>query len=251
MTSVTIATPMYGGQCSGAFTKSLINTIPALLEAGISVSFIDIYNESLITRARDLLTHIFLANKTDYLLFIDADQTFRPEDVIAMIKSDKDIIGAPVPMKGINWSRVKQAAKADKQNLEEYSGIFNVNFLPDFLKTTKEIKLSDPVEVLYVGTGMLLIKRSVFEKMEDLVSTYTHDGANIPDSNIITGQTKIKNFWNTTVVDGRLLSEDYNFCNMWKSTGGKIYVYLLAKVSHIGNYIFSGVIFDQDSINRK
>lgn len=247
---VTIATPMYGGQCTGVFTKSLIGTMSALLNSGVDVSFIDIYNESLITRARNTLTHMFLQSDSDYLLFIDADQSFRAQDIIDMIAIDVDIIGAPVPMKGLNWDRIRKAAVAEKQNLQDYSAMYNINFLPDYLKNVSEIRLSEPVEVLYIGTGMMLIKRSVFEKMQDNVGSYTYDSAQLDEWNIIPGVTKVKDFWNTAVVDGRLLSEDYNFCSMWRNAGGKVYTYLLAKVTHMGTYAFSGSIFDPSQVKQ-
>lgn len=245
---ITIATPMYGGMCSGAFAKSLTGSIIALAKAGVGVSFIDLYNESLITRARNTLTNIFLQGTSDYLLFIDADQTFNSEDILRMIAADKEIIGAPVPMKGINWEAVRKAAIDGKQNLQDFSGIFNINFLPDFKQDNKQIALSEPIEVLYVGTGMMLIKREVFEKLSDKVSEYTYDGSAMPQYNLAPRESKIKNFWETAVVDGRLLSEDYNFCNMWRETEGKIYVDLLAKVIHIGTYHFAGSIFDKEAV---
>lgn len=241
---VTIATPMYGGQCSGDFTKSLINTISSLLNAGIDVSFIDLYNESLITRARDTLTHMFLNTDSEYLLFIDADQSFIPEDILAMLSFDKDIVGAPVPTKGINWERIRKAAVANKEDLKNFSSIYNINFLPNYFNSNSKINLAEPVEVLYIGTGMMLIKRDVFETLGNIVESYLYDGSPIIHNDIIPGQTKIKNFWKTNIVNDKLLSEDYNFCNMWRESGGKIYAYLLAKVSHIGNYSFSGSIFD-------
>lgn len=241
---------MYGGQCTGLFTKSLVQAMAELSEAGLEVSFIDIYNESLITRARNTLTHMFLALDSDYLLFIDADQSFRTKDILAMIAANVDIIGAPVPMKGINWDRIRNAAIAQKENLQDYSALYNVNFLPDYFKNVSEIRLSEPVEVLYVGTGMMLIKKSVFEKMSPLVQSYIYDSSPLTDFNIIPGVTEIKDFWNTSIVDGRLLSEDYSFCSIWRNSGGKIYTYLLAKVQHMGNYVFAGSIFDPSQIRQ-
>lgn len=246
---VTIATPMYGGQCSGAFAKSLINTMITLSSQGIRVSFIDLYNESLITRARNTLTHMFLNSESDALLFIDADQTFRAYDVLRMINADKDVIGAPVPMKNINWDKVRQAALAGKENLERFSGFYNVNLLPGTAENQK-ILLNEPLEVLYVGTGMMMIKRQVFEKLADSVQEYNYDGTPMPVENIMPGQTKIKNFWATDVVGGRLLSEDYNFCSMWRNAGGSIHVDLLAKVNHLGTYAFSGDFIDPDSVKN-
>lgn len=236
---LTIATPMYGGQCSGIFTKSLIAAIPKLTAAGIEVDYIDLYNESLITRARNTLTQMFLNSKSDRLLFIDADQSFRAEDIVRMIQSEKDIIAAPVPMKGINWNNVKKAAVAGNDNLHDYTGIFNVNILPESINEDGSIKIENPLEVLHAGTGMMMITRKVFETLSDLVDEYKYDGNPMPEINIV-GGTMIKNFWETKVVDGRLLSEDYNLCSLWRSTGGKVYVDLLSKVVHLGSYAFAG-----------
>lgn len=236
---LTIATPMYGGQCSGIFTKSLIIAIPKLAAAGIEVDYIDLYNESLITRARNTLTQMFLNSKSDRLLFIDADQSFRAEDILRMIQSDKDIIAAPVPMKGINWPNVKKAALGGSDNLFDYTGIFNVNILPGTIKEDGSMNVDNPLEVLHAGTGMMLISRKVFETLSDLVEEYGYDGSPMPKENLVSG-TKIKNFWDTKVVDGRLLSEDYNFCSLWRSTGGQVYVDILSRVVHLGSYAFSG-----------
>jgi hypothetical protein len=71
MAHITIATPMYGGMCSGVYMKSIIELVKALANANHTVNFIDIANESLITRARNLLTEMFLRTNSDYLLFID------------------------------------------------------------------------------------------------------------------------------------------------------------------------------------
>ena len=73
---------MYGGMASGVYSKSLVNTFLQLASKGYNIEYADIYNESLITRARNALTHLFLKSDAEYLLFIDADQSFRPEDVV-------------------------------------------------------------------------------------------------------------------------------------------------------------------------
>ena len=243
---LTIATPMYGGQCTGIFTKSLLHAANALAQEGISLSFLDIYNESLITRARNTLTHAFMQSDSDYLLFIDADQSFNANDIIRMIRHDKDIVAATVPMKAINWANVKKAAELGKDNLPMYTGIFNVNLLKPFEKDEK-VTVSDPVEVLYAGSGMMLIKRGVFEKLSDLVNSYKYDGSPIPGFGLEHG-TMVKDYWFTSVVDDRLLSEDYNLCSLWRNQGGKVYVDLLARVVHVGTYHFSGTLIDPSTV---
>ena len=54
----------------------------------------------------------------------------------------------------------------DPNQLEEYTGDFVFN-----PSGTSEIKLTEPVEVLEIGTGFMLVKREVFEKFRDSLST--------------------------------------------------------------------------------
>ena len=59
-----IATPMYGGQCTGEFCLSLFETGRVLTRHNIPHDFQDILGESLITRARNFLAdHFVRSNK--------------------------------------------------------------------------------------------------------------------------------------------------------------------------------------------
>lgn len=231
-----IATPMYGGICHGAYFKSMINLVNILAKKGYQVNYSELSNESLITRARNTLTEIFLRTGYDYLLFIDSDQGFDAEMVVKMIEEEEMLIGAAVPMKGINWDRVKKAAKEDKEDLSQFTAIYNVNISPE----QKEILRNNPsqkVEVDYIGTGLMLIHRDVFEQLKDSTPSYKSDQHST--GGISYGE-EVYNFWRTEIDQdsSRLLSEDYNFCKMWKSVGGKIYLAPYVKVVHVGTYWF-------------
>lgn len=236
MAHITIATPMYGGMCSGSYMKSVIELMKVLNNAGYQFSFIDIANESLITRARNTLTEIFLRSMSDYLLFIDADQGFDANGVLQMINENVDLIGAAVPMKAINWDRIKKAATEGKTDLEKYTAIYNVNMNKEQKFTLKE-NPNQKVEVDYIGTGMMLISRNVFETIKKNIAQYRCDQQYI--GGIVFGDP-IYDFWQTTIdIDSeRLLSEDYQFCKLWKKSGGKIYLAPYVRVSHVGTYWF-------------
>jgi hypothetical protein len=233
---ISIATPMYGGVCHGIFLKGIMSLINELKSRGHEVLYHDLYNESLITRARNTLTEIFLRTDSDVLVFIDADQGFDHIGVCKMIEEDVDIIGAPVPMKGINWEKVGNAARDGKTDLQKYTAIYNVNISQE----QKEVLLKNPldrVEVIYVGTGLIAIKRNVFDSLKTNVGQYR------TDQNGLGGIQKgdgIYDFWNTGIdaASERLLSEDYQFCQLWKNTGGKIYLAPYVKVTHAGTYWF-------------
>lgn len=236
MKGITIATPMYGGVCHGAYLKSMLNLVAGLSKKGYKVNYQDLSNESLITRARNTLTEMFLRTYNDYLLFIDSDQGFDPDMVIKMIEENEMLVGAAVPMKGINWESVRNAAKNDKKNLSDFTSIYNVNIS----KEQKEILKQNPgkkVEVDYIGSGLMLIHRNVFQKLKEHTPSYISDQESV--GGISYGET-VYDFWRTEIdpESNRLLSEDYNFCKMWKNLGGKIYLAPYVKVVHVGTYWF-------------
>jgi hypothetical protein len=244
---IMIATPMYGGQCYGIYAKSLLEAAPFLEKNGYIVDFVDLYNESLITKARNTLAHMFLKSDNDYLLFIDADQSFRGEDILRMLKHDKDIIAAPVPKKIINWENVVKAASRGSTNYETYSGNFNINMNPASSSSSSGIRYKEPLEVNSVGTGMMLIKRNVFDVLTQLGLEKFKTDSVLP---FIQSGELITDFFHTTTIDQTFRSEDMNFCKLWTESGGKIYVDLLAKVKHMGSYAFSGTIIDHTKIEN-
>lgn len=237
--SIFIATPMYGGMCHGSYAKSVFNTMKALLDNGYEVQYRDMYNNSIITEARDLFTQMFLKSKYDYLLFVDADQSFKADDVLRMLKEDKDIIGGVVPKKRINWHSVAQALQhgVPVDLLNKFSGEFNLALLPN---QEQPDNFNESFEVSHIGTGMMLIKREVFEKLKDKVRSYIYMGSGVEGIN--NGDT-IYEFWKTDISDdGSWMGEDVNFCYMWRKFGGKVYAAPYTKTTHVGSYEFSGTL---------
>jgi len=236
MKHITIATPMYGGVCHGAYLKSIMSLTNLLGKRGYTANYSDLSNESLITRARNTLTEMFLRSNSDYLLFIDSDQGFNADGVLKMIEEGVDVIGAAVPMKGINWNRVKAAALAGQDDLAKHSAIYNFNATQDQKNSIKENPLSI-VEVDYVGSGLMLISRNALQSLKEVTPSYRSDQTKT--GGILYGET-IYDFWRTDIdpESNRLLSEDYNFCKVWKDQGGKIYLAPYVKVVHVGTYWF-------------
>ena len=228
--SIFLATPMYGGMCSGEYSKSILTLSNALADEGWNLDTAFIYNESLINRARNDLAKMFLESNCTHLLFIDADIAFLPKDIIKLVKEDKEIIGGMYPLKNIDWNKIKSAIMAG--NPDFYKNAFNYVF------TTKDgrhkIEENGLQEVSAIGTGYMLIKREVFDKIK--AEEYINNSAMFKESkNKIT-----KNFFSLSIDDetNMLLSEDYYFCKSWTKTGGKIYLATYAKAKHIGTYQF-------------
>jgi len=241
---VRIATPMYGGNCKGIYLDSVFNLVFELIKNGHEVSMSKIYNESLVTRARNNLAHEFLKSNADLLLFIDADEGFNAEEVARMINSGKDLIGGVYPMKNINWDQVRQAVLSGKDNLSDYSGFFAVNILSE--KTP--INFNDPFQVTQIGTGMMCISRKVFEEMKPHCKSYAlnkSDGSFDLDDLVV-------EYFKTEVTDEHiLLSEDYYFCEKWRELGGEVWAAPWVNIIHAGDYGFSGKFFNDVSLRNE
>jgi len=80
-----VATPMYGGMCSGPYCRSVSDLRGLCAEAGIPMQTYFLYNESLITRARNMCCDEFLRSDCTHLMFWDADIGAEPKDVLAMM----------------------------------------------------------------------------------------------------------------------------------------------------------------------
>jgi hypothetical protein len=235
-----VATPMYGGQCYGYFTQSVLQLNNYFRDHNVSSMFSFMFNESLITRARNALTNAFLKTDCTHLFFIDSDIGFNPPDVIRMIEADKEVIGGIYPKKEINWSSVKRAMDngVEFKDLKHHTGSFVVNLVGYAGEVT--VPVNEPCEIYNAGTGFLLIKREVFEKLSPLVPTYKNDVHDL--GNTMAGQEEIKEFFATSIEPEteRLLSEDYHFCYIWRKAGGKVYAAPWATLTHNGTYSFEG-----------
>lgn len=233
-TRVFIATPMYGGMGHIGYIASMIRLVILLTERNIKYTIKMLPSESLITRGRNKLCHMFLEDeKATHLLFIDADIAFNPEDIIQLLLLDKDVIGLPYAIKDIKWERIRNVMTNGTISIEKLKEagqhvVFNVEKIEDLTKVDNNM-----IRVKEIGTGLMMIKRSVITKMieanPDLYSI-DYNQEHCP---------KIYHLFDTIIdKDRRFLSEDYAFCKLWKLLGGEIYLYLPVKTIHFGPYPF-------------
>ena len=286
-----LAVPMYGGQCAGMFTRSVADLSAICTKHGIPLQLFFLFNESLVTRARNYCVDEFMRSGATHLMFIDSDIGFNPQDVIALLamqndESEYDVIGGPYPKKCISWEKIKQAvdkgmADENPNNLEKYVGDYVFN-----PKTTqREIPLNQPVEVLEIGTGFMMVRRKTFEDYQkafphlwykpDHVRTEHFDGTReimayfdcvidrgyghedmfkLLDDVAAGGdstelQARAKQMRDVEkVASKRYLSEDYMFCYNVQKMGAKVFFCPWMQLQHVGSYIFGGSLADLASI---
>ena len=234
-----VATPMYGGMCHGVYTQSVLSMPGVLAQSGIEVVFSFMFNESLIQRARNLLSANFLKTDCTHLMFIDSDIRFNPADIAKMVEADKEVICGIYPKKEINWSTVRTAMDSGitGDSLKYHTGSFVVNLVDYANEVT--VPIYEPVQIWNGGTGFMLIKREVLEKLQTVVKSYVND---VLDLSGTMGRERIYEFFPVFIEEGteRLLSEDYGFCKIARDNGISIWAAPWASLAHMGSYLFEG-----------
>ena len=228
MTKVYLPVICYNHTVLSHFMFSVMQLVFEGQRRGISFSLDCIYFESLIARARNAAAANFLNQPDcDYMMFIDSDISFEPESFFSLLKADKDVVSGLYPKKYINSSKVKNLADRNLlNNYEELCTDFATEIKLD--KNTKQIE-----EVNYAATGFMLFKKRVFSQIANEVP-------NIAYKNDIDGYMgygdKFYDFFPCKVneVTKKYESEDYGFCNLYKSIGGKIYVDTTCNLTHYG-----------------
>lgn len=242
-----IATPMYGGQCSGMFTKSTNDLAMTCTKYGIDIKFYYLFNESLITRARNYCVDEFLRSDCTHLIFIDSDIGFDFKDVLTLLHLCEDdenygVITGPYPKKTIAWEKIKVAVEkgfADQNpfNLDHFVGDYVFNPA----EGVTEFSLFEPVEIREGGTGFMMIHRKVFERYAKAYPELSYKPDHIRTEHF-DGTREITAFFDC-VIDPetkRYLSEDYMFSQYARKAGVKIWLCPWMQLKHVGTYTFGG-----------
>ena len=225
---VYIAMPCYGDM-KVETCVSLIDTFSALGGSGVECRFKSV-KSSLVTHGRNLLTAGFLDSGFDYMLFVDADVEFKPEAVMRMLVPEKDIICTPYRNKEDPWISRYSVKFEDKNNIK--------------------ILEWDLVEIEEGPAGLMLIHRSVFEKLMDkhpeLKVNFNKATREKMNKEIGAVEDAINrymyNFWDTTfrLDTGEWKGEDLAFCELAREAGFKIYANLDSWTTHHGSYGWKG-----------
>jgi len=198
---VMIGYPCYDGkalvQAMNAINYSLFN--PAICVE--KVQFMN--GDSLVSRARNKVTGYFLSSDCEYLMFIDSDITFAPEQINMLRAQEKGVIGGIYLKKTLPYQPVSNSFIEQEGNLQ----------------VMREI-----------GTGFMMIHRSVFEKIREKFPERNFKREN-DEPELKSGYY---DYFGVGVVNGRYLSEDYYFCHLAREAGFKIYYDPSIIVTHHG-----------------
>lgn len=210
MTKIHFLTPCYGGNITEVCFSSYLGFTIMAMQNGINFQIDTLSNESNVNRARNSCAAKFLSGDCSHLMFVDADIQFNPQDIVKLVNHDKDIVGGIYPQKTLPPKMVVNTLNNSEQQ-------------------------GDLIEVGTLGTGFMLIKRSVFEKMIEEGATPYVDAIGLsPEEN-----ANQYDFFQCTIDSkGRYLTEDWSFCRRWRQLGGKIWADTKIALAHVGYYRF-------------
>lgn len=220
-TPVMICTPVYR-DCSWQYTRALVDTCITLDRFGAHHRCQMVIGNSNLPRARNELVAEFLASDCATMIFIDSDMGWVPNDVLRLLSSEHEVIGA-VGRK-----------RTDAPNKDP--NVWCAWFLGQDLETDD----FGAIKVGGVGTGFLKIDRSAFEK----IAAAEPDRKRRPLAHMSdkVGQGFYDFFRFGDGPNGECIGEDYQFCNTWRSIGNSVWIDPAIALTHVGSHSYEGSI---------
>ena len=208
--SLFLATPIHG-DASAAFAESMAVTMATFARDRVGFERFVVHGDSLVHRARNAIAHRFLASDCTHLLMVDADMEFSPADVLALAAANVDVVGGVCSRKVLGSGPVLTPLEGG------------------------EVREDGLVEVARIGTGFMLISRSSLERIaaaypDDVYVASTGDAGHA-------GQD-VHAFFQSPLLGRELISEDFFFCDRWRSVGGRVWAHPGVRPGHVGSYTY-------------
>jgi hypothetical protein len=253
-----ILTPCYGSLCYVNYVQCIIATKELLNSYNIDIVIEFCRNDSLVSRARNnLVAKAMNDPRMTHMLFIDADITWDPADVLKLLIADKSLVGGVYPIKYYDWSKltkdkngqydpdvidkwldIKKKSQFNNTISDEYMIQhrmlrYNINYIDNVLSIDANL-----ARVKHLATGFMMFKRCVVDQMAIAYpkTKYTDDVGFLKGS-----ENKFAYaLFDCGVEDDHYYSEDWLFCHRWTKMGGNIYINVSINLTHTGNEDYKG-----------
>lgn len=253
-TKVYILTPCYGSLCFVNYVKCIMATSDMFRSLGIGFSLEFCRNDSLVSRARNnLVAKAMNDPEMTHILFIDADITWNPSDILKLIICNKALCGGVYPLKHYYWERLtanpeknfikdvlERKKKSDfhahisnEQMIQHNLLRYNINYMNNVLSIDNNL-----AKVRHLATGFMMIKRSTIEKMSQAFPSTKYTD----DVGFLQGKENDYAYalFDCGVEDNHYYSEDWLFCHRWSKMGGSIWLDVTINLVHTGNEDYNG-----------
>lgn len=199
---ILLATVSYDSP-DAAYTYSIARSRQALQEDRRRTSYLLLQGNCHVDDARNTVVADFLASDCTDLVFLDADVSWEPEQLVELCRRKEDVIGGVYPFRR-ETSKYEMPVRHIRGNLEPKDGILEVDGLP---------------------TGFLKIRRNVLQGMARESESYVKNGKTIP---II---------FERDVFEGGRRGGDIGFCMKWREMGGKVWALVDLRLGHTGKHV--------------
>lgn len=237
MTFVMLGTPVGGGVVSHDYLHGVLDVQRRFAELGWGIEIVTIA-DGLVTRSRNAFASAVVRNSDiTHLLMLDADVVVEPDGVERLVRAGHDVCGAVVALRQIGWQRLRThldaRPEATAEELRSIANEYAIRMLPG------ERPVDGFLSVHSIGSAAMLISRPALVAMADTkLVERVETGLPGPD-----GQGSGWTFFDPVVdAAGAYLSEDYAFCDRWRSSGGTVWADLQTPTRHIGPVSIEGDI---------
>lgn len=209
--NIFLAVPCLSGTITWNCHDSIVKATHILRDLGHKIIPYHIPMNIYIDRARNTCVKRFKGSDCDVLVFIDSDVGFDPDALGRIVGYGKDVCGGLYPLKQDNLQFPGELYFDPQNNCkEESTGLVTMKMVP---------------------TGMLAIRRSVFERMDEHYDfPVDHEG--------------IREYFKTGMVDypedNTWFGEDVVFCKRWRAMGGELFVDPNINFTHTGTKSWKG-----------
>ena len=227
-------TPSLTGTFTAGYVNSILRIQVECQRVGGKFSWGVVPGISILPVARNRSVVEFLKGDATHFMFLDSDVGVNAQDVMVCVLSGLEFTALPYSRRAFDPERALSIIQGTPGISAK--SIASILSRPAFEFDGTEPKEIDPevselgfVVCDRVGTGAMILRREVFEKMAPIVDEYL-DLMNDEQETITT-----KNFFGYSRKEGYFIGEDWTFCDHWNSLGEKIYLKVDAKTSHEGS----------------
>jgi len=210
-----VATPLRENKVSSQYLDGLMQTSNALNRNGMSLEYaFELGTQIAINREK--LVRRFLKTNCQFLVFIDSDMVFTAKDVLTLLGADVNIVS------GFYKCRIHVS-----ENIPNHS-FRDINGKPINVESKSALQ-----ECSFMPTGIMMIRRSVFEQLYTKHQFVFDQGFRDTEYfRALCGEDEDE------ILTG-FEGEDVHFCRIWREMKGQLFVKTNVKVGHIGEYVYN------------
>ncbi len=225
---ILVGTPTYNGQVTTHYTGSML---------GLWTEFAGqldwkTVSGTLLPWARNTLASVVLESDHSHLLFVDSDIDFPPSLIRRMVEFDAPVVSAVCPHRTLDIPRFHAVSRQHDDPSTAWA--LSLSFVMEL--ETPHVERNGFYRAKRTGTGLMLIKREVFETLRDRYPDLYRPATGSYYE--FQGLRNVLQCFDPLYDAGIAMSEDVSFCRRWQDQGGEVWVVYDDTVGHVGPFTF-------------